>query len=212
MLGDKHVKAAIVKSGSLGSGDGVSDHTLQFVDFDCKKLFGVTETAPHARYEREFKLKDVKKKDRFLEELHRIYKHQNIKERERVDELAEALMARGPTPANIQTYQTLDNVITRAMRVAAKLAGRKGFGYQRSDVLVNAGRKVRLMKTTASCIRNKMGYFDKVYRLVELLDFSLPEYSELTYWRTRKMVTEAVLAKREVQRMAAEHRALWQLP
>jgi hypothetical protein len=57
-----------------------------------------------------------------------------------------------------------------------------------------------------------MGYFDKVYRLVELLDFSLPEYSELTYWRTRKMVTEAVLAKREVQRMAAEHRALWQLP
>jgi hypothetical protein len=192
MLGDKHVKAAIVKSGSLGSGDGVSDHTLQFVDFDCKKLFGVTETAPHARYEREFKLKDVKKKDRFLEELHRIYKHQNIKE--------------------IQTYQTLDNVITRAMRVAAKLAGRKGFGYQRSDVLVNAGRKVRLMKTTASCIQNKMGYFDKVYRLVELLDFSLPEYSELTYWRTRKMVTEAVLAKREVQRMAAEHRALWQLP
>lgn len=82
MLGDKHVKAAIVKSGNLGSGDGVSNHTLQFVDFDCKKLFGVTETAPHARYEREFKLKDVKKKDRFLEELHRIYKHQNIKERE----------------------------------------------------------------------------------------------------------------------------------
>jgi hypothetical protein len=61
MLGDEHILASIVKSGSLGSGDGISfsDHTLQFVDFDCKKLFGVTKTAPHATYEREFKLKDI---------------------------------------------------------------------------------------------------------------------------------------------------------
>lgn len=40
--------------------------------------------------------------------------HQNIKER--VDELAEALQARGPTPANTQIYQTLDDDITRAKR------------------------------------------------------------------------------------------------
>ena len=67
MLADEHILASIVKSGSLGSGDGVSfsDHTLQFVDFDCKKLFGVTKTAPHATYEREFKLKDTKKKINF---------------------------------------------------------------------------------------------------------------------------------------------------
>ena len=168
----------------MGSGDGVSlsDHTLQFADFDCKKLFGVAETAPHATYEREFKLKDVRKKEKFLEELHRIYKHQNIKKR--VDELAEALQARGPTPVNIQTYQTLDDDITRAMRAAAKLAGRKDFGYQRSDVLVTAGRKVRLMKTIASCVRNKMGYSDKARRLAELLNFDLPDYNGLTYWRS----------------------------
>jgi hypothetical protein len=126
-----------------------------------------------------------------------------------VDELAEALQARGPTPAYIQTYQALDDDITRATRAAARLAGRKDFGYQRSDVLVTAGQKVRLMKTIASCVRNKMGYFDKVRRLAELLNFDLPDYNGLTYWRTRKMVTDAVLAKREVQRMAAEHRALW---
>eukprot|EP00956_Cyclotella_meneghiniana_P017267 scaffold27947_cov44-Cyclotella_meneghiniana.AAC.1 len=102
MLGDPHIKTAINKSGSLGSGDGVSlsDHTLQYVDFDCKKLFGATETVPHATYESEFKLKDVKKKNKFLKELHRIYEHQNISER--VDELATALKDRGPTPANIQ--------------------------------------------------------------------------------------------------------------
>ena len=126
-----------------------------------------------------------------------------------MDELAEALRARGPTPALIQTYQTLDDDITRAMRAAAKLAGRKDFGYQRSDILVNAGRRVRMMKTIASCVRNKMGYSDKVRRLAELLEFDLPDYDGLTYWRTRKMVTEAVVAKRDVQRMAAEHRAQW---
>ncbi|KAL7502247.1 hypothetical protein ACHAXN_001311, partial [Cyclotella atomus] len=132
ILGDKHVLAAVTKSGSLRSGDGVSlsDHTLQFVDLDCQKLFGVTE----------FKLKDVKKKDKFLQELHRIYEHQNIKMR--VEELAEALKARGPTPALIQIYQTLDDDITRAMRAAAKRSGRKDFGYQRSDVLIMAGRRV----------------------------------------------------------------------
>lgn len=209
MLGDPHVKTAILKSGSLGSGDGVSlsDHTLQFVDFDCKKLFGVTETVPHATYEREFKLKDVKKKNRFLKELHLMYEHQNFNER--VNSLATALMNRGPTPANIQTYQILDDDITRGMRAAAKLSGRKDFGYQCSDVLVHAGRKVRLMNTIASCVRNRMGYSKKVKELAEQLNVDLPEFHELTYWRTRKMVTEAVQAKREIQWMAAEHRAAW---
>jgi hypothetical protein len=64
ILGDSHVLTAVHKSGSLGTGDGVSfsDHTLQFVDFDCQKLFGAPETTPYATYDREFKLKDTKKK------------------------------------------------------------------------------------------------------------------------------------------------------
>ncbi|KAL3785202.1 hypothetical protein ACHAWO_011947 [Cyclotella atomus] len=147
-------------------------------------------------------LKDVKKKDKFLQELHRIYEHQNIKMR--VEELAEALKARGPTPALIQIYQTLDDDITRAMRAAAKRSGRKDFGYQRSDVLIMAGRR-----TIASCVRNKTGYSDKALRLAELLEFDLPAFDSLTYQKIRKMVTEAIHAKREIQRMAAEHRALW---
>jgi hypothetical protein len=57
IFGDSHVLAAVHKSGSLSTGDGVSlsDHTLQFVDFDCQKLFGAAETAPYATYDREFK-------------------------------------------------------------------------------------------------------------------------------------------------------------
>jgi len=116
IFGDEHVLAAVDKSGSLGSGDGVSfsDHTLQFVDLDCKRLFGAAKTAPYATYEREYKLKDTKKKEQFLEKLHSIYEHQSIKQR--VHDLADALRQRGPTPALVQTYQVLDNDITRAMR------------------------------------------------------------------------------------------------
>jgi hypothetical protein len=53
IFGDDHILQAVSKSGSLGSGDGVSlsDHTLQYVDFDCKKLFGAEATVPYATYE-----------------------------------------------------------------------------------------------------------------------------------------------------------------
>jgi len=209
IFGDEHVLAAVDKSGSLGSGDGVSfsDHTLQFVDLDCKRLFGAAKTAPYATYEREYKLKDTKKKEQFLEKLHSIYEHQSIKQR--VHDLADALRQRGPTPALVQTYQILDNDITRAMRSAANYAGRKDFGYHRSDTLVNAGRTVRLTKTIASCVRNKMGYSTKVIDLAESLEFELPPFEELTFRLARKMVTRAINEKKEIQRMAAEHRALW---
>ncbi|KAL7504073.1 hypothetical protein ACHAXN_001778 [Cyclotella atomus] len=138
MLGNKHVLSAVVKSGSLGSNEGVSysDHTLQYVDFDCKKLFGAESTLPYATYEIEFKLKDTKKKLKFIAELTRIYKHQRIPER--VQELADSLKLQGPTPSIVQRYQELDNEITEAMKAAAKRAGEKDFGYHRSDVLINA--------------------------------------------------------------------------
>ena len=209
MLGNKHVLSAVVKSGSLGSDEGVSysDHTLQFVDFDCKKLFGAEKTVPYATYEREFKLKDTKKKLKYIAELTRIYKHQKIPER--VEELADSLKLRGPTPAIVKTYQDLDNEITEAMRAAAKLTGRKDFGYHRSDVLINAGRKVRLWKSISSSVRSKRGYTDAILRLAEILEFTLPDFSELTHRIARQEVTKAITEKRQIHKMAAEHRALW---
>jgi hypothetical protein len=67
-LGDMHVANAVIKSGSLAIHDGVcfSDHTtLQFINFDCKKLFNTDDITPYATYDREFKLKDTKKKEKF---------------------------------------------------------------------------------------------------------------------------------------------------
>lgn len=193
----------------LGSDEGVSYsyHTLQFVDFDCKKLFGAEETVPYATYEREFKLKDTKKKLKFIAELTRICKHQQIPER--VEELADSLKLRGPTPAIVQRYQDLDNKITKAMKAAAKLAGKKDFGYHRSDVLINVGRKVKLWKSISSSVRSKRGYADAILRLAEILKYTLPDFSGLTHRIARQEVTKAITEKREIHKMAAEHRALW---
>ncbi|KAL3802447.1 hypothetical protein ACHAWO_004749 [Cyclotella atomus] len=209
MLGNKHVLSAVVRSGSMGSDEGVSysDHTLQYVDFDQRKLFGAETTAPYATYEREFKLKDTKKRLKFIAELSQIYEHQRIPER--VEELAESLRLRGPTTHIVKQYQDLDNEITEAMRAAAKKAGRKDFGYHRSDVLVHAGRKVRLWKSISSCVRSKREYSDTIMRLAEILEYTLPEFNELTYRTARQEVTRAITEKREIHRMAAEHRALW---
>jgi hypothetical protein len=171
-----------------------------------KKLFGAEATAPYATYEREFKLKDTKKRLKFIAELSQIYEHQRIPER--VEELAESLRLRGPTTHIVKQYQDLDNEITEAMRAAAKKAGRKDFGYHRSDVLVNAGRKVRLWKSISLC-RSKQGYSNAIMHLAEVLEYTLPEFNELTYRTTRQEVTWAITEEREIHRMAAEHRALW---
>jgi hypothetical protein len=138
-LGDEQVRAAVIKSGALGSHDGVtfSDHTMQFIDFDCEKLFNTTSPVPMARYEREFHLKDIKRKDKFIDTLIKTYKHQRLPER--VEQLADDLKRFGPTPAIVQRYQVIDYEIVCAIRGAAKATGRKNFGYARSDVLKITG-------------------------------------------------------------------------
>jgi hypothetical protein len=111
----------------------------------------------------------------------------------------------------VQRYQELDNEITEAMKAAAKRARWKDFGYHCSDVLVNAGWKVRLWKSISSSVRSKKGYTDAIIniRVAEILEYNLPEYSKLTIRTARKAVTEAIKEKREIHKMAAEHRALW---
>jgi hypothetical protein len=96
-LGDMHVANAVIKSGSLAIHDGVcfSDHTLQFIDFDCKKLFNTDDITLYATYDREFKLKDTKKKEKFIAELWTICKHQKIPER--VTKLSKDFETNGPS-------------------------------------------------------------------------------------------------------------------
>eukprot|EP01082_Thalassiosira_pseudonana_P016104 g13603.t1 g13603 contig9:20890-21486(+) len=58
ILGDMHVCEAAVQGGSLGMHAGLfSDHTLQFVDFDQRKLFRNETYTPLTVQERQFTLK-----------------------------------------------------------------------------------------------------------------------------------------------------------
>ena len=85
ILGQESLKEAIVKSGSLETHGGVSlsDHTLQFLDIDCKAIFRSTKTNPIASYEREFQLSDKKQAHGFTAKLESTYKHQKIPKRVR---------------------------------------------------------------------------------------------------------------------------------
>lgn len=111
-LGDSFVQNAVVKSGALALHDGIvtSDHTMQFIDFDEKKLFGNDSFKPVSGFLQEFRLYDVKKKNIFQEKLVTIYEHQRIPER--VQTIADQMLtAENITPTLIKQYTSLDTEI-----------------------------------------------------------------------------------------------------
>eukprot|EP00956_Cyclotella_meneghiniana_P036769 scaffold130371_cov40-Cyclotella_meneghiniana.AAC.1 len=88
ILGDEHIKRAIVHWGFLELHDGLkaSDHTMQYLDLDEKLLFRDDSFTPMPGYHREFKLYDTKRKTKFQEYLQEAYERQRIAER--VEEIA----------------------------------------------------------------------------------------------------------------------------
>eukprot|EP00956_Cyclotella_meneghiniana_P031389 scaffold82298_cov45-Cyclotella_meneghiniana.AAC.9 len=59
---------------------------MQYIDVDERILFGDDSFCPIQGYQREFRLYDVKRKEKYKEKLKEIYEHQRIKER--VEDLA----------------------------------------------------------------------------------------------------------------------------
>ena len=112
LLGNDHVQRAVINSGALGLYDGLkaSDHTMQYVDLDEKLLFQDDTFTPMPGFHREFKLHDVKRKNKFQETLQERYVHQNIAKR--VTELATKMEnATQIDEADIKAYNDLDDEI-----------------------------------------------------------------------------------------------------
>jgi hypothetical protein len=127
-----------------------------------------------------------------------------------VNKLSKDFEENGPNAKLLEKYQKIDYEITRAIKTAAKKSGRRDYGYQRSDRLVEAGRNVRLHKSIASCIRNKLQeYSDQIITLEDELGYELQPYQSLTLKKARQNVTAAIKQKREIQKVASEHRVLW---
>jgi hypothetical protein len=190
-LGDAHVRRAVSKCGALAMHEGVSpsDHTMQFIDFDEKWLFGNDSFKPMAGFAREFRLYDTKKKEKFQEKLDEIYKHQRIPDR--VKSLAAALeVAESITPELIKSYQKLDSEIVEAILAAAAATGRKDFGYQRSPALGKA-------------------FNQAIFDMANEIEYDLPAQESIGIKTTFTNVTEPWKAKGAIEVEDAQHRADW---
>jgi hypothetical protein len=209
-LGDAFICSAVKRSGALALHDGVksSDHTMQFIDFDEKILFGDDSFAPIAAYHREFKLYNMKKKHLFQEKLKELYKHQRIPER--VQNIAKAYSIRGNlTAEDIQAYQALDAEIVEAIRAAAASVGRKNFGYQQSPALCDAGAAIRMHKAIFSCVRRGTEFTSKIMELAERIKYTLPDRNSISHKAAQRNVSTAWRAKRQIELEDAEYRASW---
>lgn len=206
LLGDRHIRRAVVRSGALELHDGIasSDHTMQYVDLDEKLLFGDDSFKPMSGYQREFRLYDVKRKKEFQDKLIEIYQHQKIPDR--VNNLAAKYQEkRDLTPEDIQKYQKLDEEIVSAIKAAAASVGRKDFGYQRSEALCAAGAAVRMHKAIWSCIRRGTSFTEKIKTLAEKIGYTLPARDALTHKQAQTNVSKAWRSKRDIEKEDAEH-------
>eukprot|EP00956_Cyclotella_meneghiniana_P031596 scaffold83413_cov52-Cyclotella_meneghiniana.AAC.2 len=210
ILGDEHIKRAIVHSGSLELHDGLkaSDHTMQYLDLDEKLLFRDDSFTLMPGYHREFKLYDTKRKTKFQEYLQESYERQRIAER--VEEIA--LKMEGKLSADgddIDAYNKLDEEIVELIRSAAAKVGRVDFGYQLSPDLCITGKRIRMHKSIMSFIRNSIQYTEKLKSLAEELEYDLPEQESITMKQVLTNILEAWKEKRVIEKEDGEGRAKW---
>ena len=210
LLGNDHVQRAVINSGALGLYDGLkaSDHTMQYVDLDEKLLFQDDTFTPMPGFHREFKLHDVKRKNKFQETLQERYVHQNIAKR--VTELATKMEnATQIDEADIKAYNDLDDEIVELILSTANRVGRVDFGYQRSADLCIAGKTIRMHKAILSCIMNDIKYTESLELLATELNHQLPSRDEITVRQALTNVNDAWKAKRVVEKEDGERRAKW---
>ncbi len=215
ILGDQHTRRAVLQSGALGLHEGiVSDHTMQWVDFDTSLLFQNEWYDPTSPCERQFTMRNVKKKHAFQAKLREIHDHQRIGERvlELADDFKTAMthdLEDVEMIALVARYQRLDTEIQMSIKAAENSVGRKNFGYQRSSALVNAGAAVLLWKAVFSCINRKTKFTERVRKLAEKLLIPSNEYTNLDHKQARMKMSDARKCKRAVNKNDGEERAKW---
>ena len=208
ILGDMHVCEAAVQGGSLGMHEGLfSDHTLQFVDFDQKRLFRNETYTPLSVQERQFTLNNSIKKNAFVKKLYEIHSHQRIGDR--VVALAQAFSEEGTTQDLVQRYNRLDYEIRCSILAAANTQARKKFGYQWSPALVKAGMMTRLWRSITSSKRRRTQVTASAQQLANLLDMPIEKIDDLGIAACHSNLHAAVRRLRQVQRDDVAERLQW---
>ena len=215
ILGDERVLRAVIKSGSLGLHEGtLSDHTLQWVDFDPDILFGEKATERKSVSTRQFTMNQAKSKKTFqaklkeLNDLHHV--EDKVKNLSRDFFLLRNEERSSPEMmALIERYHKVDQILYENMICAANLVGRTDFGYQRSDALIQAGRRITFWKAIMRRARGGGGLTDRMIRLAEALGIERDSYEGLSQRQARRKLHQARLDKREIHKRDGEERAKW---
>ena len=200
---------AVTHCGILAEHEGViSDHTLQFVDFDESKLFGRIGQSITPYQQREFHMENSVKRQQFIDELKRIHQHQNIPQR--ITTLQTHLLTNMDHPEElIHKYNQLDYEITCSIKAAAKSVARKNFGYQRSDSLVEAGSSYLMWKSAYSCKCRRTPLNDKVKRLATATQTDILYIQQCTSTQMQREIQIARTHLRHIQKSDTEERARW---
>ena len=121
------------KSGSLGLHEGlISDHTMQWADFEVTGLFGGQLYNPVLPSERQFMLSNIKKQE-FQAKLIDLLERENVSQK--VEPLVKDFELQWTNTANDETkiklvarYQKLDDTITKSMLSAVYSIGKRTMG------------------------------------------------------------------------------------
>jgi hypothetical protein len=180
---------------------------MVYVDFDEKLLFKGLINRPTDLFARELLLEQIDKKLRFTT-LARTYFIQH-KIAERVFQLAAWFAEHGATALNMQHYRKLDDEIIELTIAAAKKAGRKNFGYMRSEDLTTAGQMLILLKCLMNCKLRNQQITEGCKQSTERLDFNLDFYSESTFQQLRKRVHKQRKELWTIQKECKDRRIQW---
>ena len=142
------MRSSVVNSGSLEESDELfSDHMLQWADFNIKRLLGCDRVVPLGRNTREFLLVTAKKKHTFQDKLGELNSHHKIEEK--ILALEDAFCSLDYLDGldfhrPVNAYQTLDKVLSEAMKSAAKHAKDSDKGYLFPPFLIKCSNAVKL--------------------------------------------------------------------
>ena len=152
ILMDPALTGAIERIGYLGTHDGaMSDHVMAMVDVCEQKLFNGILNRPPVHHSREILIAQADKVEHFLNTVRPLLKEHEIQRR--AFDLAADFVATGANDDLILKYHILYQQFLELSRGAAKKAGRKKFGYNRSSTLTHAAQMRLAYRKILDCKR-----------------------------------------------------------
>ena len=203
----------VVKSGSLEESDGLfSDHTLQWADFSIKRLLACNKVVPIDRNAHEFLLVNAKKRHAFQDKLGEQHVHHEVEEK--IMALEEAFRSLDDLDGHdfhrlVDKYQTLDKVLSEAMKCAANHVKDLDKDYQFLPFLIKCSNMVKLSQEVLARTRVRRLFIPLILKFAENVGVKLHARQRFSLRTVRQKLSKAAAKKREAQKDDANNRVKW---